>query len=345
MKTKIFLSALDTIRVAARRAVRGFGLTVTVAFVLAAATYRAAAANAAPTLDPIIDLTINEDAGLQTVNLSGIDIGAGDSGQILTVTASSSDTGLVPTPGVTYTSPDATGSINFTPVGNANGTVTITVVVQDDGGTGGGGVDAVTNTFSVVVTAVNDAPTLAAIADPSAILEDAGLQTVNLSGIGSGAANETQTLTVTASSSNTGLIPTPTVSYTSANATGSISYTPVGNANGTATVTVIVSDDGGTSNGGVDAVTNTFSVVVTAVNDAPTLAAIADPTAILEDAGLQTVNLSGIGSGAANETQTLTVTASSSNTGLIPTPTVSYTSANATGSISYTPVGNANGTA
>ena len=35
-------------------------------------------------------------------------------------------------------------------------------------------------TFTVTVNAVNDAPTLDAIADPAAIDEDAGVQTVNL---------------------------------------------------------------------------------------------------------------------------------------------------------------------
>jgi hypothetical protein len=48
----------------------------------------------------------------------------------------------------------------------------------------------------VTVTAVNDAPTLAPIG-PATILEDAGPQTVNLTGIGAGL-NEAQTLTVTA---------------------------------------------------------------------------------------------------------------------------------------------------
>ena len=79
------------------------------------------------------------------------------------------------------------------------------------------------------------------------INENAGLQTVSLSGITSGATNENQTLTVTAVSSNTGLIPNPTVNYTSANTTGSLTFTPVTNANGTATITVTV-NDGGTSN-------------------------------------------------------------------------------------------------
>ena len=58
-------------------------------------------------------------------------------------------------------------------------------------------------------------------------------------------------------------------------------------------------------------------MTVNAVNQAPTLNAISNVT-INENAGQQTVNLSGISTGATNEVQTLTVTASSSNTGLIP---------------------------
>ena len=75
-----------------------------------------------------------------------------------------------------------------------------------------------------------------------------------------------------------------------------------------------------------------YSVPSGAGNQAPTLNAISDVT-INENAAQQTVNLSGISTGATNEVQTLTVTASSSNTGLIPTPTVTYTSPNATGTL------------
>ena len=80
------------------------------------------------------------------------------------------------------------------------------------------------------------------------------------------------------------------------------------------------------------------------MNQPPTLAAIADPAAINQNAGLQTVNLAGISAGA-GETQALRVTATSNNTALIPNPTVSYTSPNATGSLSYQPVANQSGTA
>lgn len=80
-------------------------------------------------------------------------------------------------------------------------------------------------------------------------------------------------------------------------------------------------------------------------NNPPTLNAIADPASICQSSGLQTINLSGISTGSGSEVQTLTITASSSNTGLIPTPTVTYVSPAATGTLSYTPVAGVSGTA
>jgi hypothetical protein len=80
---------------------------------------------------------------------------------------------------------------------------------------------------------------------------------------------ESQSLTVTAVSDNPGLIPNPTVNYTSPAATGSLSYTPVTNQFGSATITVTVMDDGGTSDNGVNIFTRTFLVVVVSVNNNP----------------------------------------------------------------------------
>jgi hypothetical protein len=246
---------------------------------------------------------------------------------------------------VTYASPSATGSLSYTPVANQSGTAIITVTVQDSGGTANGGDDTIQRTFTVDVLDINDEPTLALIADPADILEDAGLQTVNLTGIATDSAgNETtQTLTVTAVSNNPGLIPNPTVTYTSPSATGSLSYTPVANQSGTAIITVTVQDNGGTANGGDDTIQRTFTVDVLLVNDQPTLDPISHPATINEDAPLQAVSLTGISAGLGGETQTLTVTAVSSNPSVIPHPTVTYTSPNATGSLSYTPVANAFG--
>ncbi len=291
--------------------------------------------NQSPTLTALANVTINESAGLQTVNLAGITSGATNEAQTLTVTAASSNPGLIPNPTVNYDSPNAAGSITFTPVALAFGSAVVSVTVND----GGASNNVVTRSFTVTVNPVNQSPTLTALANVS-INEGAGLQTVSLAGITSGAANETQTLTVTATSSNPSLIPNPTVSYTSPNATGSIAFTPVALAFGSATLTVTVNDGGASNN----IVTRAFSVTVNSVNQSPTLTALAD-VSISEGASLQTVSLAGITTGATNETQTLSVTATSSNPSLIPNPTVIYTSPNATGTISFTPVALAFGSA
>ena len=291
--------------------------------------------NQVPTLDALVNVTINENAGLQTVTLSGISSGAITEVQTLAVTATSSNPGIVPNPTVTYTSPNTAGSLTFTPVTSAVGSAIITVSVND----GGASNNIVSRSFTITVNPVNQPPTLNALANVT-INENAGLQTVNLSGISSGAINEAQTLAVTTTSSSLGIIPNPTVTYTSPNAAGSLTFTPVASASGSAIITVSVNDGGASNN----IVSRSFTVTVNPVNQPPTLNALANIT-INANAGPQTVNLSGISSGAINEAQTLAVTATSSSPGIVPNPTVTYTSPNAVGSIRFTPVTSASGSA
>jgi hypothetical protein len=110
--------------------------------------------NQPPTLNPPGNVTINENAGLQTVNLSGISSGATKEAQTLTVTTSSSNPSLIPAPAVSYTSPNATGMLSFMPVTNGNGVATITVKVND----GGASNNLVTRTFTVTVSNAAKAP-------------------------------------------------------------------------------------------------------------------------------------------------------------------------------------------
>ncbi|MDB6110086.1 MAG: hypothetical protein JWR69_1836 [Pedosphaera sp.] len=296
------------------------------------------AVNDRPTLTAPGNLTINEDAGLQTVNLAGISAGPADeAGQTLAVTASSSNPAVVSNPTVNYTSPGATGSLQFAPATNANGTAIITVVVTDNGGTANGGVNAVTNTFTVTVNGVNDAPSFTKGGNQT-VLEDAGARTVAgwATAISAGPADEAaQSVTFHATNDNPGLFSVqPGIS-----SSGTLSYTAAANANGTATVSLYLQDNGGTANGGSDtSATQTFSITVTPVNDPPTLNTLSNLT-INEGAGLQTVNLGGISTGPTNEAgQTLTVIATSGNVGLVPNPTVNYTSPGATGTLQFTPV-------
>ncbi len=108
--------------------------------------------NDAPTINTPSNVTINENAGQQTVNLTGITAGGGET-QTLTVTASSDNIALV-NPSVTYTSPNSTGTLRFTPAANSFGTATITVTVTDNGGTLNGGVDTTSVQFTVTVNEV-----------------------------------------------------------------------------------------------------------------------------------------------------------------------------------------------
>jgi hypothetical protein len=103
--------------------------------------------NSPPTLDPLKDLTISENAGVQTVNLSAITTGSASEIQTLSVTATSSNPGLIPAPVVNYTSPNSTGTLRLTPVTNMFGSATIIVTVNDGQPTN----STVTQTFLVTV--------------------------------------------------------------------------------------------------------------------------------------------------------------------------------------------------
>jgi hypothetical protein len=104
-----------------------------------------------------------------------------------------------------------------------------------------------------------------------------------------------------------------------------------------------VQDNGGTAGGGLDTIVRKFTVNVAAVNQQPTLDTLGN-IAILKNSGAQNVNLTGISAGP-GDSQTISITATSDTPGLIPNPQVTYNSPAATGSLSFTPVANATGSA
>jgi hypothetical protein len=218
--------------------------------------------NQAPTLDQPASLTILEDAGAQTVSLTGIGAGGGAS-QALGVTATSSNPALIPTPAVIYSSPKSSGSLSFTPAPNASGNVTLTLVVTDDGGTANGGSNRLVRSLSVRIRAVNDAPGFTAGLDQT-VSATAGAQLVAgwASNFSPGPADEAaQTLLDYSIVSNTQ--PNLFSVAPAIGANGTLTYTPRPGAGGTATIGVVVRDSGGTINGGVDAsVVHTFTITV-----------------------------------------------------------------------------------
>ena len=91
--------------------------------------------------------------------------------------------------------------------------------------------------------------------------------------------------------------------------TGVLTYTSAPNVFGSADITLVLQDSGGTANGGVNtSAPQMFTITVTPVNDAPSFAAGANPSSA-EDAGPVTVNpwATAISRGPADEAaQTLT---------------------------------------
>src|SRR5207245_2377187 len=125
------------------------------------------------------------------------------------------------------------------------------------------------------------------------VLEDASAQSIVnwAAGISAGPADEAgQAITFQVSNNNTALFAQqPAVS-----SSGTLTYTPAANANGLANVTIYAQDNGGTASGGNNtSATQSFTITVLAVNDAPTMNTISNLT-VLQNAPQQIVNLSGV---------------------------------------------------
>lgn len=254
--------------------------------------------NDMPEMDAIEDVQLSEDDGEHTIMLTGIDDGDPEIVQSLSMTATSSNINIIHNPVVDLEA----GTLTYTPVADANGTVTITVTLTDDGtmpdiydspngvidGEGGESVF----TFDIEVLQVNDAPIIDQVADQE-VSEGDEPQTVALTGIGDGDPDVVQSISISATSSNTGLIADPVVTYTDGAGTGSLEYTIMPDAAGTVTITVAVTDDGGTEHGGVDTKEMTFDVAIASVdNDPPAIDPIDPITAAAEEELIVTVTAS-----------------------------------------------------
>jgi len=293
--------------------------------------------NFPPTLNTLGDLTINQNAGQQTVNLSGISSGSASEIQTLSVTAVSDNTALIPTPSVTYTSPSATGTLKFTPVANNSGTATITVTVND----GQAQNNTISRSFVVTVNSLNKAPTLNAIGNV-AVNQNSGTHSVALSGISAGT-GEHQTLIVSAVSDSPSVVPSPIVSYTSPATTGTLYFAPATDAMGQANITVTV-NDGQSAN-------NLFSRVFTInvgvirpppTNTPPVISAIANQSTT-QDVAIAAIPFTI--SDQESPASSLTLSASSSNPTLIPTGNIVFGGSDGDRTVSLTPAAGKSGTA
>jgi large repetitive protein len=301
--------------------------------------------NDAPSFTAGADQAVAEDAGPQTVTGWATAISAGpadEAAQTVSFTVS-----VVSTTGnLAFTTAPAVapnGTLTFTPQNTTSGIATVSVVAVDSGGTANGGVDtSAAQTFSINVAAINHAPSFTAGANQTS-LEDAGAQTVAgwATAINDGDGNaQIVDFQVTGNTNPALFAVAPAIS-----AAGDLTYTAAANANGTASLTVVLHDNGGTAFGGSDtSPPQTFTVTVTAVNDAPSFTAGPNQT-VFENAGAQTVNpwATAISAGPADESaQTVSFAViGNTNAGLFSAvPAISPS-----GVLTYTPATGVSGTA
>ncbi len=237
------------------------------------------------------------------------------------------------------------GALSYTAAPDASGSSTITVTVVDNGGTANGGVNtSAPQVFTITVNNINDPPSFTA-ANPPAVNEDAGPQTVNsfaTANAGGGTDENSQTFTYNITNNTNSTLFTvggqPSIS-----STGVLTYTPAANAFGVATITLSVSDNG--SPAGTSA-TQQFTITVNSVNDTPSFTTLGNQ-AVNEDAGPQTVNsfaTANAGGGTDENGQTFTYNITNNTNSTLFTgggqPSIS-----STGVLTYTPAPNAFGVA
>ena len=251
--------------------------------------------NAPPTLDPIANVTLNEDSGLRVVSLTGISAGAGEN-QALNVTVAATPSSLISTPQVSYMSPSATGTVSFVTGTNMSGSGTITVTVSD-------GLAQTVRSFSVTVNPVNDPPGLTSLGSRRI---NQNTTTGPIGFMIGDAETPAASLSVSGTSSNPTLVPQGNITFGGSSSNRTVQVTPATGQLGTAMITVWVSD-------GALAGSRAFELTVTETNNPPTMAPLANASVPVKTVSvLPPVEIGDV------DSTNLIVTGRSSNTGVLP---------------------------
>ncbi len=234
-------------------------------------------------------------------------------------------------------SENADGSLKYTPNADYNGADFFTYRATD------GTEESNTASVSILVDPVNDAPSFTKGADQT-VNEDAGAQSVSgwATNISAGPPDESgQQTSFDLTNDNNSLFTStgkPAIS-----SEGTLTYTPAPDASGSAIVTVVLRDDGGPANGGVDtSAAQTFQITVTPVNDAPTVAVAAGGQCGTNGtSGQINLTVSDVESAAS----TLTLSATSSNQNLVPNSGLSVGGSSASRMLTVSTLAKRSGTA
>ncbi|HKQ39730.1 MAG TPA: immunoglobulin domain-containing protein, partial [Verrucomicrobiae bacterium] len=205
-------------------------------------------------MTPIVNQSIVEDGELE-INFLVEDI---DTDLFsLVVTASSSDTNLFANEDFEYVNNGASRMVRTRPLPNRFGPNEITITLRDTDGS------AISNTFTVFVSAVNDPPSISAIASAStSIGQPAAQLPFSIGDI----ENTPEQLGLRAFSSNTNLAPISAIQFSGSGSNRFVRVTPAAGQSGFSLITVQVQDPEG-------AVTqSSFELVVNDTNGPPVVA-------------------------------------------------------------------------
>ncbi len=240
---------------------------------------------ASPNTAPVAaaqSISTNED-NAATISLSGSDAdgnaltfeivtspGNGTLGSIGSVTCSST------------TPSNCSAPVVYTPNLNFNGSDSFTFRVKDVT------TFSAAATVSITVNAVNDPPSFTSGGNVAVNEDSAAYSSGWASGISVGPANESgQTVSFNVSNDNNALFSVQPALAPD----GTLTFTPAANAFGSATVSVSAQDNGGTANGGSDtSATQTFTITINPVNDAPSITGLTVSPAVISENDSVTVS-------------------------------------------------------
>jgi len=114
--------------------------------------------NGSPRFDDIADVSINEDSGVQLLNILNVVDGDILETQNLSFSVTSDNDALFELIEINYTQGSETAVLNYTPAQDKNGIANIAVTLNDNAGSDGGGIDSITKTFKITISPLNDQP-------------------------------------------------------------------------------------------------------------------------------------------------------------------------------------------
>ncbi len=280
--------------------------------------------NQSAALTPIANQTVNEDVSVGPLAFAVSDRETVESA--LTITATSSNPTLIPAGNITITGGGPERLLVATPAANQSGVATLTVTAADAAGA------LTSETFTVTVNPVNDAPTISDVTNKT-VNEDTA--TAALAVTLGDVDNALSGLMLTGTSSDTSLVPNANIVFGGSGANRTATITPASNQSGTATITLTVSD-------GALTASDTFVLTVTAVNDPPTIANIANQSiGVNTTPGALPFTIGDPETAAAS----LTLTRTSSNPTLVPPAGIAFGGSGANRTVTVTPTASLLGSA